>query len=158
MLYAFYQWLRTRPPNFSKVTPTIYRRSQPSASDLVELRDKYGVQAVLNLRADATPQHRADAEAAGLLWYNVPMKDDAEPTPNQVKEALKILRSGVTVVMSCKGNRHRAGVIAAVYRVVEQGWTKEKAWKEAISRGWYDFGGHRPLRLWFEDQFKPEDY
>lgn len=152
------QWLKSYGSNFSRVTPSIYRGAQPSARDLVKMKRDYGIQAVLNLRDDVGSEEVAEVKAAGLLWYAVPMRDDAAPTDAQIRSALGVLRSGITVLLHCKGGRHRTGALIAVYRVVEQNWSKERAWEEAYKYGYYRFGGHGPIEDWFLKDFDPAQF
>jgi len=149
-------YLKSAGSNFGEVVPgRIYRSAQPDSKRLVKLHDELGLQAVLNLRDDNKPEERAEVEAAGLLFYPVPMSDHAAPTDAQIRQALDVLRLGLVTLLHCVGGRHRSGTIAAVYRVTEQGWSKADAWKECEKFGWYDFGGHKPLRIWFEKEFDP---
>src|SRR4249920_4073497 len=106
MSFWLFQYVKSMGDNFGVVVPGhIYRSAQPSA--LCELRDKYGIRAVLNLRDNAGPKERRDAEKAGLVWHQIPMKDVEAPTPDQIRDALDVLRSGVPVLVHCKGGRHR---------------------------------------------------
>ena len=152
-----FQWLRSAGSNWGKVSATVYRSSEPNAKKLAKWKHDYGLDAVLDLRDVDGAEERRVVSALGMLYYPVRMRDDAEPSPKQVKEALDVLQSGVTTLVHCKGGRHRAGVICACYEVMN-GKTHSEAWKHAVTRGWYDFGGHKPIRLWFENQFKSEDY
>lgn len=155
MAFWLSQYLRSTPPNFGQVSSSVFRGAQPDKHRLEELRDRYGVQAILNLRDDNDPEEQAEVEAAGLLWYPVPMSDKAAPTDEEVRAALAVLSSGVVTHVSCKGGRHRTGLICACYLVVVKGQTKEVAWQLNEARGWYDAQGHKPLRLWFEQSFDP---
>jgi protein-tyrosine phosphatase len=153
-----FQWLRScYGSNWGKVSETVYRSSEPNADKLAKWKQAYQLDAVLDLRDVEGGEEMHDVSALGMLYYHIRMKDDAEPSPDQVKEALYVLQSGVRVLVHCKGGRHRAGLICACYEVMN-GKTKEAAWKNAEKFGWYDFLGHKPIRLWFENEFKPEDY
>ena len=151
------QYLKSLGDNLHRVTPRIWRSAELSATRLVQVRQQYGIQAMLNLRDDLPDEEIAEIKAAGLQLFWVPMKDDAAPTREQVMSALGVLQQLGPTLICCKGGRHRTGLIYAVYRVVVQFWTKRDAWAEAEKYGWYDRGGHKPLRQWFE-QFDPAEY
>lgn len=155
------QWIKSAGDNFGVVVPgRIYRGSAPDKDRLRELKDKYNIGLVLNLREGERHDDARTAARLGLLWAHVPMVDDAAPTHEQISTALNILRDPASppIYMACAGGRHRAGVVAACYRVVVQGWSEYEAWHECDKFGWYDSGGHKPIRLWFETQFDPKDF
>jgi len=159
MAFWLTQYLKSLGDNFGQVTPLIYRSAQPSADRLKELRAKCKVEINLNLRDDFGDEERNEILQAGMIPYNVPMKDDEAPAPWQILKALNVLREGNEVkLVNCVGGRHRTGLICAVYQAVEMNVSKRDAWKEAEKYGYYDHGGHAPLRLWFEDGFQPGDY
>ena len=148
-----WRWVKSYGNNFGRVTTTIWRSAQPNPNKLRSYRDDYGIEAILNLRDDADEKERAGAESLGLAYWAVPMADDAIPEARQVTGIINTLRSGIPMLIHCKGGRHRTGLAVACYRVREQGWSKEEAWREAERYGYYSAFGHGPLKEWFWDAF-----
>lgn len=152
------RYIKSMGDNFGMVTPKLYRSAQPSRSKLFRYREDYDIQVVLNLRHDAGEKEREDVAAVNLVFDHIPMLDNAAPTYEEVRDALDVMRCGLTVLVQCMGGRHRTGLMVAVYRVVEQGWSKEVAWKGAERHGWYSANGHRPIKDWFFKEFQPERF
>lgn len=158
MRFWLWQYLKSLPPNFGKVTPTIYRSAQPDHEQLVRWKAIYQLETVLNLRNDAGEKERKEAESEGLLYVNIPMADDLPPTMQQVRRAMVTLRTGMVTLVNCKGGRHRTGVIIAAYRCIAQGETRIDAWREAYKYGFYTAFGHKPIEDWFLREFEPANY
>ena len=156
MAFWLTQYLKSRPPNFGQVAPTIYRSADPD-DRLDRWKLTFKLESVLDLRDEPDPDEEAACTRLGVLYTRLPMKDDQAPTPATIRNALDILRAGLVTLVHCKGGRHRTGVVVACWEVVG-GATKAEAWKGAEKYGYYDTWGHKPLREWFEQQFKPEDY
>ena len=156
MAFWLTQYLKSRPPNFGQVGPTVYRSADPD-DHLGRWVNTYRIEAVLDLRDKPDATEEAACERLGALYTRLPMRDDQAPTPATIRAALDVLRAGLVTLVHCAGGRHRTGVVVACYEVVN-GTSKRDAWKHAEKFGWYDQWGHKPLRLWFEQQFKPEDY
>ena len=156
MSFWLFQYLKSRPPNFGQVSPTVYRSADPNER-LGRWVTQYRIEAVLDLRDEPDPAEEAACTRLGALYTRLPMRDDAAPTPATIRNALDILRAGLVTLAHCKGGRHRTGLVVACYEVW-QGKSKIEAWKNAEKYGYYDTWGHKPLRLWFENEFKPEDY
>lgn len=153
------QYLRSMGDNLHPVTATLWRSAELSASRLAQLHRDRGVDLMLNLRHDLPLEERREIRAAGLDLAWVPMRDDRPPDALDIHKALAVLDDPRIKLVCCKGGRHRTGLVVAVYRVTRQGWTKADAWRECERvGGWYDHGGHKPLRRWFEGAFGPEDY
>ena len=156
MAFWLTQYFRSLPPNFGKVSPTVYRSADPNKR-LDGWIKQYKLEVVLDLRDERDAEEEARVNALGLIYTRLAMRDDEAPTPALVREALKVMSSGIVTLVHCEGGRHRTGLIVACYQVMN-GATKQDAWKNAKRYGWYDTWGHKPLRLWFENEFKPEDY
>jgi hypothetical protein len=148
--------------NFAKVTDAVYRGALPAAEGYVALVRNLGVRRILSLTEGARERDRDAALAAGVEeWRHIPFADREKPKPERVREWLDIIRTADTggpIYTHCMGGRHRTGVLIAVLRVADQGWTKERAFEEMLHYGWYDARGHRPLREWFFRDFAPEDF
>lgn len=123
-------------PNWFQVSAKLYRSAQPDAAGFREIA-AMGITTVLNLRAF----HSDDDEVEGtdLELVRVPMyafhldRDD-------VVTALRVIRQAPgPVLVHCLHGADRTGTVVAMYRIVEQGWSKEAAIAEMTEGG---FGYH----------------
>jgi protein tyrosine/serine phosphatase len=121
-------------PNLHRVTDTLYRSAQPTASGMRNL-EALGVRRVVNLRAfhsdrDATAgTGLLDEELSVKTWH---IEDE------DVVRALRLLRdpaAGPTLV-HCLHGADRTGTVIAMYRMVLQGWPREKAIAELVGGGY----------------------
>src|SRR5262249_6802888 len=88
---------------------------------------------VINLTSDdAEANEPAMVERAGMKYFQIPMTTHRAPTSSEVAEFLKIVDDpkNQPVYVHCVGGEHRTGVMTAVYRMTETGWTSDQAFKE----------------------------
>lgn len=130
-------------PNFGKVTARLYRGGQPSKDGFDELK-KLGVQIVVNLRDDNSETEGSVVTAAGLEYVAIPWNchHPANSLAAQFLQVLKENREKKTFV-HCHEGVDRTGLMIAVYRMAEQGWTPEQARDEMK-----DFGFNFIHRSW----------
>ena len=121
-------------PNFHQVNENLYRGAQPQRGGLKKLSE-LGIKTVINLRGESedTRKEQADAEAAGMRYFNIPMSGLGRPTDQQVERALTVIdaRENWPVFVHCQRGADRTGVIIAVYRILHSQWTAEQAIDEA---------------------------
>jgi len=121
-------------PNFHQVNENLYRGAQPQRGGLKKLSE-LGIKTVINLRgaSEDTRDEQAEAEAAGLRYFNIPMSGIGRPTDEQVERALAVIdaRDNWPVFVHCQRGADRTGVIVAVYRILRDQWTEEQAIAEA---------------------------
>lgn len=123
--------------NLYKIDEGVYRSEQPSYADFKAL-EKYGIREVLNLRN----RHSDDDEAAGtkIKLHRLKMKAHSV-SEDQLINALRIIRSRKgPIVFHCHHGSDRTGAVCAMYRIVFQGVSKQKAIQEMTEGG---FGFHR---------------
>src|SRR5207248_935322 len=121
-----------RIDNFGRVDSNYYRGGQPQGRDYADLA-AIGVKTVINLTSDdAQANEQAMVEGAGMTYVSIPMTTHDVPTAAQLAEFLKIVNdpSEQPVYVHCVGGRHRTGVMTAVYRMNEDGWTGDRAFAE----------------------------
>ena len=125
--------------NFGKMDDRFYRGSRPARGDFATLKE-IGVNTIIDL-TDNTPDERGMAEAAGLKYINIPIKDKSYPTDDAVASFLKTVNDKATGVffVHCAGGRHRTGDMGAVYRF-QQGWDYAKVYKEMENYEFYTSG------------------
>lgn len=123
--------------NLYKIDTGVYRSEQPTDADFKAL-EKYGVREILNLRN----RHSDDDEAQGttLALHRQKMKAHSV-SEEQLINALRIIKNRKgPIVFHCHHGSDRTGAVCAMYRIVFQGVSKEKAIHEMTKGG---FGFHR---------------
>ncbi len=69
-------------------------------------------------------------------FFNFPLSNFLPPTPRQVVETIQaIQKSPGPTFLHCYSGVDRTGFLVAVWRVWEEGWGPEAAWKEAVESG-----------------------
>jgi tyrosine-protein phosphatase SIW14 len=125
--------------NFGRVDSTYFRGAQPEGHDYADLA-ALGVKTIINLTSDdAEANEQAMASQAGLKYVQIPMTTHEPPTSAQLAEFLKIVNDPASqpIYVHCVGGRHRTGVMTAAYRITQDGWTADQAFKEMKQ---YKFG------------------
>ena len=128
-----------RIDNFGRVNANYYRGSQPEGRDYADLKG-LGVKTLINLTSDdADPTERAMAERVGMQYVQIPMTTHEPPTAAQLAQFLSIVSDPAKqpVYVHCVGGRHRTGVMTAAYRMTQDGWNSDRAFKEMKQ---YNFG------------------
>ncbi len=122
--------------NLYKVSDSLYRSEQPNKRGFREL-EKAGVKTVINFRRDVDDARKV--KKTGLLTERIPLKA-SEMTESHIIEVLQLIhKSPKPVLIHCWHGSDRTGIMTAAYRVVFEGWPKEKAVKEFR---YPDFGYH----------------
>jgi uncharacterized protein (TIGR01244 family) len=135
----------TELPNFFKVSERLYRGGQPKTGGVKKLAE-IGIKTIINLRGtdEMTRAEEAEAKAAGLSYFNIPMPGLSRPTHEQISRVLEILgnQESGPVFIHCKRGSDRTGTVVAIYRISRDGWTADKALTEAKRFGlsWMEFG------------------
>ena len=119
--------------NFGVVDDHIFRGAQPSASGIQTLK-ALGVAAVIDLTLPDRigEAEKAEAQANGLTYLNLPMDSLAAPAPEQVAAILSVITNTPgKVFLHCRAGKDRTGTIVACYRMTQCNWTNEEALSEA---------------------------
>ena len=126
--------------NLYRMDQGLYRSALPQAGDQ-PLLQQLGVKTVINF------YQRSDAQwlnAPGIHQVHLPLRtdriDDADVLA--VLRSIRQAQAYGPVLIHCKHGQHRTGLIAALYRVVYQGWSKPQALAEMRGGG---FGGEQRL-------------
>ncbi len=125
--------------NFGKINETYYRGGQPEGSDYAGLA-KLGVRTVINLTShDAQNNEKDMVVKTGMKYVQIPMTTHESPTDGKLKKFLELVNDPANqpVYVHCVGGKHRTGVMTAVYRITQEGWTADQAYQEMKA---YDFG------------------
>ena len=132
-------------PRFHRINEKLYRGAQPRRGGLMLLR-QLGVKTVINLRGsnEDTRSEELYARALGLNYFSVPIGRIGRPSDAEVQRALAIINAAENhpVFVHCNHGRDRTGLIIAIYRLANEGWTAEEAQREANRHGmfWWKFG------------------
>ena len=98
-----------------------------------------GFHSVLSLRAPGEgidlKRERELVEKTGLRYFNIPVVSSA-PQAAQAAEFIRLVKDKANhpMLVNC-ASANRVGAFMMIYRVLEQGWSEEKALEEAIKIG-----------------------
>jgi protein tyrosine phosphatase (PTP) superfamily phosphohydrolase (DUF442 family) len=123
-------------PNFHKMDDVLYRGAQPDAEGMKNL-EKMGIKTIINLRA--LHSDRDDLLGTSLNYVHIPVIT-WKIKEKHVLRFLKVVSNpeNQPVFVHCQHGADRTGTMAAFYRMVIQGWSKEKALKE-LKEGGYNY-------------------
>lgn len=141
--------------NFGQLDERFHRGARPKEEDLKALA-AMGIKTVIDLTDNSREYEQPAAEAAGLRYINIPMKDKSYPDIAQINEFLKVANDPETgkFFVHCAGGRHRTGVVGAVYRFNKDGWNLEQVIDEMYK---FDFGagfGHGKQKDFVKNYWK----
>lgn len=117
--------------NFGQMDQGFYRGAQPLPDDFQSLKD-VGIRTIVDLRDDPADYEKANAEAVGLKYVNIPMSGYKTPKMSDINAFLALVNNPDTgtIYVHCKAGIHRTGVMGAAYRYTKSGWDYDKAYKE----------------------------
>jgi protein tyrosine/serine phosphatase len=123
-------------PNLHKVSNQLYRSAQPTKEGMRNL-EKIGIKTIVNLRS--LHSDRDELEGTKLNYEHIvfnPINTEKE----DLVRFIKIMNdpSKHPVLVHCKHGADRTGTMAAFYRIIFQGWSKEEAILE-MKNGGYGF-------------------
>ena len=120
--------------NLYRITPNLYRSEQPTALGFRNL-EKMGIRTVINLRAfnsddDEVRGTSLRTERVKILTWDV---DD-----DHVIDVMRMLQKTENgpFLIHCQHGADRTGLMSAMYRVLEQGWTVDDAVAELTDGGY----------------------
>lgn len=132
------QWaqLVDRHYNLYQITPTLYRSRQPDAA-AQPLLEQLGVHTVINFIKQSDSTWLSDPAVAQVqIPLQVVHIDDADVI--QSLRAIQTAQQNGPVLIHCKHGLDRTGLVAAMYRIVAQGWSKQAALDEMEHGGYGD--------------------
>jgi protein tyrosine/serine phosphatase len=120
--------------NLYKINDNLYRSAQPTKQGMKNLK-KLGIKTIINLRAFHSDRDEMrgtvllDEELSVKTWH---IEDE------DVIRVLRIIRKKENgpFLIHCHHGADRAGVMSAMYRIVEQGWSKDEAIREMVDGGY----------------------
>lgn len=132
------RWAMTVDKTFNlyRMQPDLYRSALPNAAQQGELQ-KLKVATVINFYQRSDAEWLSDPRIRQIHQpLHADRMDDAD-----VLQALRSIRQAQAdgpVLIHCKHGQNRTGLVAAMYRIVYQGWSKQQAIDEMREGG---FGG-----------------
>ena len=123
--------VNVRIDNFGRVNATYYRGALPVGRDFADLH-AIGVKTVIDLRYDGDAAEQGIVEGLGMKFVRIPMTTRETPTAAKLEQFLALVNDPANqpVFVHCQGGRHRTGVMTAVYRMRQEGWTGDRAFAE----------------------------
>jgi hypothetical protein len=122
--------------NFHRVNRNLFRGGMLSPKDVVMLKEKYGIEKIVSLDAEAG---RRIARACKLLGIkHVMMPIDIARKSSLIKflhHNILDLLGGEKVFVGCVEGKDRTGLAIAIYRCKHDHWSCGRALKEAVKYG-----------------------
>lgn len=122
--------------NLYEITPTLYRSRQPDAAAQPLLK-KLGIATVVDFIKESDSKWLSDPTVTQI---QIPLQtvhvDDADMI--QSLRAIQAAQEKGPVLIHCKHGLDRTGLVAAMYRIVVQGWSKQAALDEMEHGGFGD--------------------
>jgi protein tyrosine/serine phosphatase len=118
--------------NFGRVTEHYYRGAAPDDAEYGTLAS-FGIKTIVDLRGDDVDAgDQSLVERAGMTYVRMPMTTHQPPTAAMIQAFLELVADPARqpVYVHCVGGRHRTGVMTAVYRMTQEGWTADQAFRE----------------------------
>ena len=121
--------------NLHKVNENLYRSGQPTKEGMKYLKEIIGIKTVINLRV-----FHSDADevrGTGLLNEELSVKTWHIENEDVIR-VLKLIRNKENgpFLIHCHHGADRTGLWSAMYRLVEQDWSKDEAIKEMVDGGY----------------------
>ncbi|OEZ80526.1 dual specificity phosphatase, catalytic domain [Janthinobacterium sp. HH104] len=131
------EWATPLPQvsNLHQVTPVLYRSAKLDSSDVVQLQ-ALGVKTVISLRSFHSDTQVL--EGSGIRAVRIPINTWAI-RDKHVVETMRSIRAAEQqgpVLLHCLHGADRTGMMAAMYRMLYQGWPREKAIDELKNGGY----------------------
>ncbi len=150
---VYYRWQYNHAKRLREVAPgVLYRSGQLTAAGLEEAVGRFGIRTVVNFQNE-TPDPEVspgltESEFCARLGVKylflapdlVPRKKVPAKRPAVISEFLKVMddQANYPVLIHCRAGLHRTGILAAIYRLEYEGWSRERAIQELKDNGFGD--------------------
>lgn len=140
------------PERFRTFSQQIYAGGEPSVKDLDYLRNILGVKSILSLDQGASSRIDPKVKALKMEHVSVPLN----PQPSTIEEGARYLQRQIVNILSnrqpiyvhCEHGRDRTGFALAMYRILHDGWTCQRAISEAQHWGYGQGISPQTQNLW----------
>ncbi|MCK3836803.1 MULTISPECIES: dual specificity protein phosphatase family protein [Pseudomonas] len=127
--------------NLHQMTPTLYRSALPDG-DALPILEELKIATVINFLPESDAQWLKSSDIKQVqLSYRTNHVDDSDVLA--AIRAIQTAEADGPVLMHCKHGADRTGLMAAMYRVVVQGWSKEDALNEMTLGGFGSSNGFK---------------
>jgi protein tyrosine/serine phosphatase len=152
------QLANIRIDNFGMINTNYFRGAQPESQDYGDLA-ALGVKTVIDLTRDGRPDEQGFVERSGMRFYRIPLTTSDAPSGQAVTEFLTLVNDPANqpVYVHCQGGRHRTGIMTAVYRMTQDGWTADRAYNEMKKFRFEGFPGHPTLKKFVFEYYSQLD-
>ena len=119
--------------HFHTIVPgALFRAGQPDAGDVAKAAASYGVKTIVSLRAEQGPwteEERRAAEAAGVRFVEVPLKEGTPPSLEQAEALLRLYDDPAArpLLFHCQYGSIRSAAVEALFRMELLGEDAEQA-------------------------------
>jgi len=112
-----------------QIAPNLYRSALPDTQSIALLKS-LGIVTIVNLYQQSDSNWLP--ESSGIRQIHLPLRlgnmDDEDSL--RVLRHIRAAQADGAVLLHCRHGQNRTGLVAALYRVVYQGWSKEEAMEE----------------------------
>ncbi|MFZ6767342.1 dual specificity protein phosphatase family protein [Undibacterium sp. Di26W] len=123
--------------NLFRVTPTFYRSAQLQSQDLVLLQS-LGIKTVVSLRSFHSDDQILKNSGIKLQRIGINTWDINDKNVIAALRALQAAEQQGPVLLHCLHGADRTGLVTAMYRILNQGWSKDQALEE-LTKGGYGY-------------------
>lgn len=125
-------------PNLFRVAPHLMRSAQPSRQGFLALPG-LGIKTVINLRRRVDGAALAQGSGLATLHIKIKTRNITENDGEAIVRALRALRAALRhggVLVHCTHGADRTGLIVALWRMLDQNWTRDAAIAEMTGGGY----------------------
>lgn len=121
-------------PNLHRLTDHLYRSEQPTPEGFRNL-EKLGIRTVINLRYFNDDEDEAEGTALALRRVKILTWRAGDDHVVEVMRMLRRKENGPFLI-HCQHGADRTGLMSAMYRMLEQGWSAQDALDELVAGGY----------------------
>ncbi|MBC3918817.1 dual specificity protein phosphatase family protein [Undibacterium sp. CY18W] len=123
--------------NLFRVTPVFYRSAQLQSKDLALLQS-LGIKTVVSLRSFHSDEEVLKNSGIRLQRIGINTWDINDKNVIAALRALQAAEKDGPVLLHCMHGADRTGLVTAMYRILNQGWTRDQALEE-LTKGGYGY-------------------
>lgn len=129
---------------FRKVSNELYRSSAPTPDDVIWLHKKIGIERIISLDELSANRIKLVCELLKIEHITLPIDYTKSSLIKFLLNIEELFNSDKKTLIHCHFGRDRTGLAVAIYRCKIDGWSAEKAIKEAHS---LDFCSELPKEI-----------
>ncbi|MGM0586632.1 MAG: tyrosine-protein phosphatase [Pseudomonadota bacterium] len=163
MLFADHGFLRAIYLNLHRVAPGVWRAAQPLPGQIDRLAARHGLRSVVTLRGGVLfgswPLEREACARNGLALHRHVLRSRGLPSREELRDLRALLaRVETPVLFHCKSGADRAGLMAALWLILQEGRpVREAAGQLSLRYGHIPAGPTGVLDRFLEAAAQAED-